>query len=58
MIYNLFLKIENFDFNRLFIFINLIIIVVELNADNIFIDNILDLIPIFYKFFEIRSCNY
>ena len=53
-----FIEIENLDFNRLFILIDLIIIVVELNADNVLINNILDLILIFYRFFKIRFRNY
>ena len=53
-----FMKIENLDLNRFFVLIDLIIIVIELNVDNIFIDNILDLILIFYKFFMIRPCDY
>ena len=53
-----FIEIENFDLDRFFVFIDLIIIVVELNIDNIFIDNILDWILISYQFLEIRCCNY
>ena len=48
-----FVEIENFDLNRLFVLIDLIIIVVELNAGNVLIDNIFDLILISYKFFKI-----
>ena len=46
------IKIENFYFNRLFVLIDLIIIIIELRAQNVFTDNIFDLI---FNFLYISS---